>query len=708
MLKTMFTKFTASLLAAAIVLSGCAQSPKAKTVTTADANAKYIEKIDLNYSYNLAKKLEEFKSNEKLGYRTAGSKAEVATGEMLFEEMKSLGLTQVAKDEFTLDTWEFEKAELSFKGTDGTAHTAIMGGYQTNFDTAGPKEYQVVYGGRGTAADLAELDVTGKLVLVDINQSEEWWITYPAYQAKVKGAAGVIAMQVAGFSEVSPDALNANDICGPADAPAFSISQTDAGKLKEALKASNNLMSVTLDAKSTVGFDGKAYNISGRIEGEDKESYILLSAHYDSYFAGFQDDNAAIALMLGIAKGLIDSGYKPQKTIIFNALAAEEWGVSNTRYDWSTGAYNQIFRVHPEWQGKAVADINFELPAYQHREADEIRSVYELKSFLTEFAATVPAPEGVYPEGLKIITPLRTWSDDFSFSLAGVPALRNDFQDSEFSKSHYHTQFDNSDTYNEAAFKYHHILYGMMAIYYDRTCVVPLDFTTNLEAMTTSIDGAAFEAAGQSTTALTEGVTAATTAATELNKMVADINTRYREAIDKGDTKTAQKIYAESRPLNDKLLKAFRHGQDSFNRLTWEDVQKYPHELVTNNLNNLEAALAALREGDGALAVDEYLWQVDNNWYAYDFDRDVYNYFTDYVLNQPADRLMWGAGRIVGHVDLYDTVQSLLASYDVSDADYSTEIAALEKAIASQQALLEELLTKETADLKTLTDMLAK
>ncbi len=69
---------------------------------------------------------------------------------------------------------------------------------------------------------------------------------------------------------------------------------------------------------------------------------------------------------------------------------------------------------------------------------------------------------------------------------------------------------------------------------------------------------------------------------------------------------------------------------------------------------------------------------------------------------------MWGAGRIVGHVDLYDTVNSLLASYDAKGVDYSAEIATLEEAINAQQALLNELVTKEVADLKTLTDMLAK
>ena len=177
---------------------------------------------------------------------------------------------------------------------------------------------------------LAELDIEGKLVLIDINQREEWWINYPAYQAHLKGAAAVIAVQESGYGEIDPDALNAQDICGPDDAPAFSMSQTDANNLKKALEASENgTMTVNFDAKSTVKLDGKSYNYYGKIIGKDPESYIILSAHYDSYFSGFQDDHAAIGLMMGVAKGLVDSGYQPEKTIIFNALAAEEWGVSN-------------------------------------------------------------------------------------------------------------------------------------------------------------------------------------------------------------------------------------------------------------------------------------------------------------------------------------------------------------------------------------------
>ena len=48
----------------------------------------YLKAVDIGYSYHLAKKMEEFKSNPVLGYRTAGSKAEFDTGEFLKEEIK--------------------------------------------------------------------------------------------------------------------------------------------------------------------------------------------------------------------------------------------------------------------------------------------------------------------------------------------------------------------------------------------------------------------------------------------------------------------------------------------------------------------------------------------------------------------------------------------------------------------------------------------
>ena len=46
-----------------------------------------ISYIDTDWSYQLAKRMEKEKTNSVLGYRTAGSDAETATGEMLYKEM---------------------------------------------------------------------------------------------------------------------------------------------------------------------------------------------------------------------------------------------------------------------------------------------------------------------------------------------------------------------------------------------------------------------------------------------------------------------------------------------------------------------------------------------------------------------------------------------------------------------------------------------
>lgn len=691
---------TAAMLLLACIRPGYAQSAAENAaITLENAQQAYLEHVDIGYSYDLALGLEDIRSNDALGYRTAGSQAELDTGDMLKAQMEAIGLQNVTKDAFTLDTWTFEKAELTFTDSTGNPYTAQLGGYQAQFVTDGAESFTVIDGGQGTEADLCELDVAGKLVLIDINQRENWWINYPAYEASLRGAAAVIAVQDGGYAEVSDDALNAQDICGPADAPAFSMSRTDANALRAAM-GENNEITVTLDAVSRVGFDGTSYNIVGMIPGADPDAMILMSAHYDSYFAGFQDDNAAIALMFGIAKGIIDSGYQPEKTLVFCAMAAEEWGVSDTRYDWSTGAYNQIFRVHPEWVGKVIADINFELPAMNEGDTDQIRTSYELKTFVEDFRETVPAVEGVFPQGIEVIVPTQTWSDDFSLSIAGVPssvtALRGGF-----AQTHYHSQFDNRDTYSEEAFLFHHNLYGMLMLAYDRCAVSPLDFSTRLEALREAMDDTVLTA--EQVSALNGALTDAEKAASDAWTAVSDINSRYREALDNGDTAAADALLQQSREMNAAVLAAFKFAEDSFVRLTWEDVSIFPHEHSQNNLIALNAAVEALEAGDSAAAVDEYLYAVDNNWYAYDWSRETFDHFTNYVLNQSADRLMWGAGRVQGHEDLFDVIRSLLGKYGDTAADYTEELARLEAAVETQTAMLAQQVDHEVQSLAELT-----
>ncbi len=657
---------------------------------------KLIDKIDIGYAFHFAKRMENYKTNPQLGYRTAGSDAEFKTGELIAREMERIGLT-VFKDAFTLDGWEFKKAKLQYYSPAGDEISAELGGYQTQFNTHGPQKFTIINAGRGTAEELTGLDLTGKLALITINQRDEWWINYPTYQAHLHGAAAVLAMQSQGYGEVNARALNAQDICGPADAPAFSISKSDTQRLIKTLGLSfGQTAEVWLDASSNILPGTTSYNISGSLKGQEQDSMILLTAHYDSYFKGFQDDNTAVGLMLGIAKAMVESGYQPQKTIVFCAMAAEEWGVCNTRYDWSTGAYNQIFRVHPEWVGKLFANINFELPARSHGKKHLIRCVYEYKPFIKDFLKCFPAQYAqIYPNGIGVVSPVQTWSDDFSMAIAGVPSMVNEFSSGSFMETHYHTQYDSDTAYDEAAYLFHHQLYSRLLLFLDHLVLPPVHFLPRLEALDeTLIDQALCPQVEGNFRVATQQ---AEKTARILYKEIEKRNAKYRSLLASAPEK-AINLAKQQQSCRYELIKIFRFCEDHFVKLNWHDESLLPHENMQNNMKQLRNAcwqMAVKRPED---ALESLCW-VDNNIYAEAFDREVFTYFTNYALFQPADRLTWGTGRLQGHLDLFDCIHEIKNKMKHGNADYSTNICYLQNCINEQHKQLEKTVKEETENL---------
>lgn len=669
-----------------------------------DMQEKYRQQLDISYSYHLAKRMEKHRTNEELGYRTAGSKAELATGEMLAQEMHTIGFPIIHKDAITVDAWEFERAKMTFLNEKGEEETIQLGAYQTNFVTDGPECYSVVYAGRGTLQDYEGMDVTGKLVLVDINQRDEWWINYPVYQAHLKGAAAVIAVQCGGYGEVDAKALNAQDIAGPEDAPAFSISREDAALLRELLDGEKEA-TVWLKADSRVKRDCTTYNISGCIPGKHPERMVLLSAHYDSYFSGFQDDNTAVAMMFGIAKTLIESGFKPNNTIVFCAMAAEEWGVVDSNFDWSTGAYEQIFTAHPEWVGKVIADLNFELPALAHGTRARIRCCYEYVHYIKEYLDGLPELTKAYPEMTSVTAPIETWSDDFSMAIAGIPSMVNDFTGGSFMETHYHSQFDNDDFYDEAVYRLHHELFALLILALDETAVVPLDFTPVLERILAggSEIAAKVEETQEQIAAITKKLIQVTEEAQEKAKQsyeeTAAINTRYHALLAEGNMQEAEQLFAENREREKQLLVKFKQEQDHFVRIDWYGEVFFPHEILWKNIGLLQDSVNALEQSDVDKALEK-IYQVDNNAYAFMFDEYVYRHFTDYVFNQPKDRLKWGYGRLLGHEDLYHVVKCLLKKRKEADTDYREELHYLKECYKKQTRRLCETLKEISQTVK--------
>ncbi|EHI70026.1 hypothetical protein ACVRY7_04665 [Streptococcus ictaluri] len=306
----------------------------------------------------------------------------------------------------------------------------------------------------------------------------------------------------------------------------------------------------------------------------------------------------------------------------------------------------------------------------------------------------MPKVKGVYKDGLRVVSPLRTWSDDFSFATLGIPALRNDFQDSKYMQTHYHTQFDNEETYNEKALRYHQNLYGLLGIYHDQTARLPLDFSERFKALKASLKSDSDMAPKDQYQSLIQKLDQANKTAQKVAKKAKAINKDYQILKAKNPEKASQ-LMADQVSQNQELLAIFKKAESQLVKLTWEDEPIFAHEHSQNNIQALEKARDLLQKGKAQEALDQELYKVDNNWYAYDFDKEVYNYFTDYVLKPGKEKLLWGTGKIVSHRDLYDLIASLKGKANNKSKDFKDEIAVIDQAIADEKAVLKVSLTQE-------------
>ena len=577
---------------------------------------------------------------------------------------------------------------------------------------------EVVYAGKGTMWDYEDLDVEGKIVLVDVDQRADWWVTYPMLEADFQGAAAILAANVGGFSQVADDALNCQDICGPTSIPTLSIGLADSQELQNKMK--EGPVTATLVVDNEVEIDaGTTYNIMGVLKGKSSDHQILVGGHYDVHFWGFQDDNCAVGLVLSMAKAMIDSGYQPENDIVFCLHGAEEWGSSYTQYDWTVGAWEMINSVHPDWVGKTLAFLNFELPAYEFDTYTSTYSAPEMYAMLDYYANEYPYspdPEGCFPDG--VLTEgyqTYTYSDDFSYYAAGVPSTVNGFllqKDMEnvfpFYVDIYHSQYDTPDTYNEAVMDFNIRYYGALAMYIDQTPALYLDFTAQYDRILASIDEEAMAAAGVDMAAFHTALEELNTAAQAMTERVKALNRDYLKAREDGDSAAMEKLWAEGKELTAQNLQAFEFAQKNLLGLMYERPI-VPHEAPQENIQLCQDIIACLEQGDVVTVVDELAWTVNNvlEYYAMYFSPEVIAIQDDMHWGEGnQDNLYWGTGINFTKADVDAATRSLYQRYDEQGGDFSQEIAVYEAAIQAQTELLKELGTKEIGAMEQLAQLL--
>ena len=118
------------------------------------------------------------------------------------------------------------------------------------------------------------------------------------------------------------------------------------------------------------------------------------------------------------------------------------------------------------------------------------------------------------------------------------------------------------------------------------------------------------------------------------------------------------------------------------------------HDLINNGKARFyigfDCAADSLTEGNLSAALRK-LYEIDNNRYAFLFEQRVYRHFTQYVFSQPKERLKWGYRRIVGYINLYATVKSLLEKKARGITDYTAEAAFLQGAATAQEGAYRDL-----------------
>jgi Iap family predicted aminopeptidase len=516
-------------------------------------------------------------TNPDLGFRWAGTTAERAVGERVAAEMRAMGLANVRLEPVPVDVFEFEKADVTVGDRLMVAST-VAGVPPT---PEGGITAPVVYVKGGTAADFdAAGDVAGKLVLVDSRMSS-WWFFWPAFEAAHRKAAGIIGTFTpddAKYFSIDDQALGSFDGQYDFAAPPWVyIARRDGDWLKSNLAAGSVTATMILEEKVTLERDGGvAYNVVGELPGERGDGQmVLMAAHQDAHFRAGVDDTGALANMLAIAKAMRASGHRPKSTWVFLATAGEEFGRTNSYYDWLAGAWWAVARAHPDWAGRVRAMINLESMAVRGS-ALALRSNPELEPWLKRLASRNP---GLLPNGFENIVPVNSWNDQWPFTASGIPSVKFDTSDEAYDKL-YHS---NRETAGLVDWDY---LAGLakfafrLAEELDKG-LLPYSLKARADDLAAAVNGNELAAAGADPATV--------------SRLVSNV-AAFKAAADAFDAGSGAIPAAGMEPANAILLAVEKDINSGFTALSPadDDITIYPHQAILKEVQGLRKALAAL------------------------------------------------------------------------------------------------------------------
>lgn len=711
-MKNKVKKMITGILILSLILSGAITASAAETAdnqiqTDTELFKSIQSKIDINYGYELAKKVSLVKSGP-LGFRTAGSTGEKEGAAIIEQAMKDLGLKNVRQDKFPVDSWDFGGATLNITTPENKTLTLSSYAGSTGTSDKGITS-EIVYVGNGSLSEYEGKDVKGKIVLAEFDMYNDYWVSQPAYQAELKGAKALIVGYTGTSYGNRPDALNSFDVIARDTIPVMNISRQDAAYLKDLIAKGtvNGTLISKVDLNKT---SGESANIVGEIPGKLSDQYIIFAAHYDGYFNAFQDDILGVGIFMSVAKAILESGYQPEHTLVFVAQGSEEYGKTDSHYDWIMGSWYQNYVNSPEWSGNTIMCLNFDTQRPDMK-VFNINATPEYGQFFKKYALTMNLPEP-WVDGYAVLGTNGPWSDDYNYISNGIPGLITGKGNTEWKFTSYHTQYDNYTVYNPVTFKFNVENYLSMALNFDKMLVPPLNFAGLLESSNSTLDSDLIKAVGLSDDALKQTAKDFIKTAKEdyisiqkANLLLSQIEQAVKLEV-VTDMGAVNEFKADLLKNGKTGLEAYKVIEKDFTKLDSWDVVVFGHQVAQTNLTAVTDAKSALEKKDGSSAL-KAIKGAESGWMIPQFEKEVYEYWGIEAMNPERTDLYWGNGKTYPIIDLYDVYHSIDAKVKAGNTDFTPEIQVINTKVAEAKAIMNRCLSDEKTYLEKAKNILA-
>ena len=638
-----------------------------------------LNALDDEFAYDFATKLASFgDAKDGRGMHLIGSKAGKKAAQFAYDTFKDIGL----KPEFhTFDAtgWEYYSSSLSIEGHDNLNYF-ITSAPHTPATTAEGITGQLVYVGQATKDELDGVDLTGKIAIADFDWDYSLWMNNIEHQVANHGAIGLIYYTTNPYgSDESGQAEFVADWSGKeATIPTWSMRQADGKEL--AAMAENEELTVTAYSDCKTIDNATGYNVMATLKGAKyPNEYIVINAHTDAYFHCLQDDSAPVGIMMAMAKAMVDTGYKPDRTIIFVTTDGEENGGGETFYDWLTGSWALVNEQVKAWGGKIVDAHTIEMIG-DNQSTNFGYRVSDVMYLFTKAMAYGMNNSGAYDNEVLVDNYMTTSSDEWSFSYMGHPTTRTIMENK--ADEVYHSSMDNPERFSYENYVEHIKAQTTMILRIDKQPFAPYDLARDAELYLDSLDQDALSAEGLNAKEMVTVLEAYQDKAEHLLNTNLEISKRYQEAVARGEnTAAADKLIADY----NKALRASANTIIKGTQYVALDIPVNQIEYYQRIPAVFDQAIAVLASGESEGLLDA-LYGLDSDnlgqysiWYTECLEYPTWHNTYFEALDPEASDIdvKWVTDILLKYYNVYAVMESVNAKAENGDTNFTEEITRL-------------------------------